>query len=72
MKNNMKDFRGFLNEFYDGKVENGLFTTINEKGENVILEITPKFLKASTHQNNNWIRVNIYYKDRTVEETYER
>lgn len=68
----MKDFRKFLNEFYDGKVENGLFTTINEKGENVILEITPKFLKVSTCQNNDWIRVNIYHKDRTVEETYER
>lgn len=68
----MKDFRGFLNEFYDGKVENGLFTTINEKDENVILEIAPNFLKASTCQNNGWTRVNIYHKDRTVEETYER
>lgn len=68
----MKDFRYFLNKFYEGELDNGLFTTTNEKGENVILEITPKYLKASVHQGNGWIRINIYHKDRTVEELYER
>ena len=68
----MKDFREFLNEFYDGKLDNGLFTTINENNENVIIEITPEYLKASVNQNNGWIRINVYHKDRTVEEYYDK
>lgn len=68
----MKSFRNFINDFYEGKAENGLFTTINENNENVILEITSEYLKASVHQKNGWVRVNIYHKDKTVEELYEK
>lgn len=68
----MKDFRKLLEDFYNDKSEPGIFTTTNENEETVILEITPKFLKTSTYQNNNWIRINIYHKDRTVEEIYEK
>lgn len=68
----MKDFRKLLEDFYNDKSELGIFTTTNENGETVILEITPGFLKTSTYQNNDWIRINIYHKDRTVEETYEK
>lgn len=68
----MKDFRTFLNEYYDGKAELGIFTTKNENSENIILEITKDYLKTSTSQNNGWIRVNIYYQDRTVEEYYDK
>ena len=68
----MKDFRKLLEDFYNDKSELGIFTTTNEDGETVILEITPGFLKTLTYQNNDWIRINIYHKDRTVEETYEK
>ena len=68
----MKDFRKLLEDFYNDKSEPGIFTTTNENGETVILEITPEFLKTSTNQSNDWIRINIYHKDRTVEETYEK
>lgn len=68
----MKDFRKLLEDFYNDKSEPGMFTTTNENGETVILEITPGFLKTLTYQNNDWIRINIYHKDRTVEETYEK
>ena len=68
----MKDFRTFLNEYYDGKAELGIFTTKNENGEVVIIEITNNYLKTSTSQNNGWLRINIYHKDKTVEEIYEK
>lgn len=68
----MRDFNEFLNDFYNDKAEIGLFTTKNENGENIIIEITNNYLKTSTSQNNGWLRVNIYHKDKTVEEYYEK
>lgn len=68
----MKNFREFLNDFYDNKVEFGIFTTKNEKDEDIIVEATNDYLKTSTSQNNGWVRINIYYKDKTVEEYYEK
>ena len=68
----MRDFREFLNDFYNDKADLGLFTTKNEKDEDVIIEITNNYLKTSTIQNNGWMRINIYYKDKTVEEYYEK
>lgn len=68
----MKKFEELKQEFYDGVAEKGVFTTTNENGEQVVLEIGDDYLKTSTLQNNNWMRINIYHKDRTVEEFYER
>lgn len=68
----MRDFNELLNSFYDDKAELGLFTTKNEKDEDVIIEITNETLKTSTSQTNGWLRINIYHKDRTVEEYYEK
>lgn len=68
----MRDFREFLNNFYENKAELGIFTTKNEKDENIIIEITNDYLKTSTSQSNGWIRVNVYHKDRTVEEYYDK
>ena len=68
----MRDFREFLNDFYNDKADLGLFTTKNEKDEDVIIEITNNYLKTSTIQNNGWMRINIYHKDKTVEEYYEK
>ena len=67
-----RDFRELLNEFYDGKTELGLYTSTNENNEQVIVEITNKYLKTSVFQGNGWIRINIYHKDHTTEELYER
>ena len=68
----MRDFREFLNDFYNDKADLGLFTTKNKKDEDVIIEITNNYLKTSTIQNNGWMRINIYHKDKTVEEYYEK
>ena len=68
----MRDFREFLNDFYNDKADLGLFTTKNEKDEDVIIEITNNYLKTSISQNNGWMRINIYHKDKTVEEYYEK
>ena len=68
----MRDFREFLNDFYNDKADLGLFTTKNEKDEDVIIEITNNYLKTSTIQNNGWMRINIYHKDKTAEEYYEK
>ena len=68
----MRDFREFLNDFYNDKADLGLFTTKNEKDEDVIIEITNNYLKTSTIQNNGCMRINIYHKDKTVEEYYEK
>lgn len=68
----MKKFRNVLNEFYDNKLEEGIFTSENEDGENMIVEITNEYLKTSTAQSNGWLRVKYYYKDHTIEETYEK
>ena len=61
-----------LNEFYDGKTELGLYTSTNENNEQIIVEITNEYLKTSVFQGNGWIRINIYHKDHTTEELYER
>lgn len=68
----MRNFEEFKNEFYNGTVPKGMFTSVNENNENIILEITDEYLKTSTPQNNGWIRVNVYHKDHTVEEYYDK
>lgn len=67
-------FSDFLEEFYKGQLECGLFTTVNENKENVIIKIMEDRLEASTIQSNGWTRVNTYYNDagHTVEEEYVR
>lgn len=48
----------------------------NEDGEFIIIKRGEvdnlEFYQTETHQNNNWIRVNTYWEDGTVEETYKR
>ena len=67
-----KEFEEFKNEFYNGTAPKDMFTSVNENNENIILEITDEYLKTSTPQNNGWIRVNVYHKDHTVEEYYDK
>lgn len=48
----------------------------NESGETVIISQEPfedtVCYRLDTYQNNDWIRINRYYPDGTVDETYER
>ena len=48
----------------------------NENGELVIIEERISdgipFYRLTTVQNNNWCRINCYYADGTINETYER
>lgn len=50
----------------------------NEDGQTIIVSVVKDIedgsdaFKVETAQDNGWMRVNIYYKDGTVEELYER
>ena len=49
----------------------------NENGELVIIEERfseegNPYYNLTTVQNNNWCRINCYYADGTIDETYER
>ena len=44
----------------------------NEDNENVIVSIDKECASVRTLQNNCWQRINIYYKDGTEEEYYEK
>ena len=48
----------------------------NENGELVIIEERISdgipFYRLTTVQNNNWCRINCYYADGTINETFER
>ena len=45
---------------------------VNEDNDNVIVSIDKECASVRTLQNNHWQRINIYYKDGTEEEYYER
>lgn len=42
----------------------------NENGEYVHLSIFKNFIVATTLQFNGWVRENIYWRDKTVEEIF--
>lgn len=48
----------------------------NESKERVIIEKLHngdmKYYQLSTFQNNDWVRINRYYEDGSIDETYER
>lgn len=43
----------------------------NENGEDILIDVTDTFVVVTTFQNNHWIRVNTYYIDGTVDETFD-
>ena len=69
------DFNTLLKE-NDFTINDLPLSSINENNENVIVElekINDEIVwKTSVIQENNWIRVHRYYKDNSIEETYER
>lgn len=67
----MRSFEDFKKDFFKDKLDLGIFMSINELEEDIVVDVSKKALKISTIQKNGWIRVNIYYKDGTTEEYYE-
>ena len=59
----LKTKYGLINESMVGK---------NELGENVIVSIDDNCACVRTLQNNGWARINLYYKDGTCEELYQK
>ena len=49
-----------------------MFPGVNEDGETVWISIFPDKIVTSTLQRNNWTRKNIYYRDGSSEELYEK
>lgn len=51
-------------------------TATNNEGDTVIIEKGrtegEEFFRLETYQKNNWVRINEYYEDGTVTESYER
>lgn len=44
----------------------------NQDDEFVTVGVFADKIMTKTYQNNNWCRVNVYHKDGTIEELYER
>ena len=66
----MRPLTELINDFKNDKLEKGLFTSTNEYGDNIIVEVFDDRLKISTSQSNGWTRINEYYKDGTTTESY--
>lgn len=64
-------------KFLNNELEKGLFTTKNEKGQDVIVGVGTDGFQLSTQQSNGWTRINIYTYDKEnkewiYEESYEK
>lgn len=51
---------------------NTMFPGVNEDGETTYISIFSDKIVVSTCQSNSWFRKNIYHRDGSREETYER
>ena len=49
-----------------------MYPGTNEHGESVYISIFEDKIVTMTSQSNDWIRKNIYYRDGSREETFER
>lgn len=58
-----------MDEHGDSKT---MYPGINEDGEDVYISIFHDKIVTSTTQSNGWIRKNIYWRDGTREETFEK
>jgi hypothetical protein len=65
---------GELKQLTNGKILP--LTGKNENGEIVIIEYgisgEERFFRVTTCQHNNWCRINTYWEDGTIEETYRK
>lgn len=44
----------------------------NEEGETVAISVNKDNITVETYQKNGWVRENIYWEDRNVEELYHK
>lgn len=71
----MRSIEEFKQDFINGKLEKGLFTSINEEGQTVIVEVDDDRFLISVTQDNGWIRTNEYLWDGStwdVSEIYDK
>ena len=71
----MRSLDEFKKDFIDGKLEKSLFTSTNENGDTIIVEICDDRFIIRTAQDNGWTRVNEYVYDEdgwTSSESYEK
>ena len=66
------DFEGMLKLMDDYGDSKTMFPGTNEGGEDVHISIFPDKIVTETFQHNGWIRKNIYYRDGTREELYDK
>ena len=60
-------------EFCDKAYNDNKCVWINENNEAIVIsKETDNVYRTEVAQLNNWLRVNYYHKDGTVEETFER
>lgn len=49
---------------------------VNQEGENEVVvegaDEVGRFFKITTTQTNGWLRIDTYYEDGTIEETYRK
>ncbi len=48
-----------------------MYPGTNEKGEEVWISPYPDRVVIKTFQKNGWVRINTFWKDHTVEETFD-
>ena len=61
--------------FIDGSLGRDIYTSTNEKGQTVVLNVSSGGFVISTYQDNGWVRENRYIYDGdlwTEEEIYEK
>lgn len=64
-----KAMNKLMDEHGDSKT---MYPGTNEYGEEVYISIFNEKIVTSTLQSNGWIRKNIYYRDGSREEMYEK
>lgn len=66
--------RDLVEKTKKNEIELGFYTSKNEDGEDLIVEISKDYVRVDTIQKNGWIRINYYYLDEeeTVTEMYKK
>lgn len=67
------DLRGMI-KLMDkyGETSDTAFFGETEEGEEMLLSISKDKIVTRVYQANNWIRVNTYWRDGTIEEMFEK
>ena len=68
----MKSFQEIIDNFKNNELEIGIYTSKNQDGQNLLVEVMGDCLKITTMQDNGWARINEYYRDGTTTESYTK